>query len=85
MAHAPQAEACFQQALDLAPRSQAKWWELHAATSLACLWQSQDKRQDAYNLLTPVYGWFTEEFDTVDVQAAKTLLEELRQCMGNVV
>ncbi len=45
--------------------------------SLARLWQSQDKRQDAYNLLAPVYGWFTEGFDTADLQDAKALLEEL--------
>jgi class 3 adenylate cyclase/DNA-binding winged helix-turn-helix (wHTH) protein/predicted ATPase len=79
MANAPQAEACFYQALDLARRSQAKWWELRAATSLARLWQAQDKHQDAYDLLAPVYGWFTEGVDTVDVQEAKALLEELRE------
>ena len=50
---------------------------LRAATSLARLWQSQDKRQDAYDLLAPVYGWFTEGFDTADLQEAKGLLEEL--------
>ncbi len=48
-----------------------------AATSLARLWQSQDKRQDAYDLLAPVYGWFTEGFDTADLQEAKGLLGEL--------
>jgi predicted ATPase len=47
------------------------------ATSLARLWQSQDKRQDAYDLLAAVYGWFTEGFDTADVQEAKALLDEL--------
>ena len=51
--------------------------ELRAATSLARLWQSQDKRQDAYDLLAPVYGWFTEGFDTADLIDAKTLLDEL--------
>jgi predicted ATPase len=57
-----QAEASFHKALDVARNQQAKSWELRAATSLARLWQSQDKRQDAYDLLAPVYGWFTEGF-----------------------
>ncbi len=70
-------EACFHQALDIARRQQAKSLELRAATSLVHLWQSQDKRQDAYDLLAPVYGWFTEGFDTADLQEAKLLLEEL--------
>ena len=72
-----QAASCFHQALDLARSQQAKSWELRAATSLARLWQSQDKRQDAYDLLAPVYGWFTEGFDTADLQEAKALLDEL--------
>lgn len=50
---------------------------IRAATSLARLWQAQDKRQDAYNLLAPIYGWFTEGFDTADLQEAKALLDEL--------
>jgi class 3 adenylate cyclase/DNA-binding winged helix-turn-helix (wHTH) protein/predicted ATPase len=75
--NAPQAEACFRHAQDLARRSQAKWWELRAVTSLARLWQSQDKRRDAHDLLAPVYEWFTEGFDTVDLQEAKALLVEL--------
>jgi predicted ATPase len=70
-------EDCFHQALDIARREQAKSWELRAATSLARLWQSQDKRQEAYDLLAPVYGWFTEGFDTADLKEAKALLEEL--------
>ena len=74
---ASQAETCFQQALDVARNQQAKSWELRAATSLALLWQSQGKRQDAYELLAPVYGWFTEGFDTADLQEAKALLDEL--------
>ena len=65
------------QALYIARRQQAKSWELRAATSLARLWQSQGKRQEAYDLLQPVYGWFTEGFDTADLQDAKALLEEL--------
>ncbi len=72
-----EAESCFHQALDVARRQQAKSLELRAATSLARLWQSQDKRKDAYDLLTPVYGWFTEGFDTADLQDAKALLDEL--------
>jgi predicted ATPase len=73
----PQAEACFQQALAVARRQQAKSWELRAAMSLARLWQSQGKGTAAYELLAPVYGWFTEGFDTADLQEAKTLLAEL--------
>jgi class 3 adenylate cyclase/DNA-binding winged helix-turn-helix (wHTH) protein len=69
-------EACFQQALAVARDQQAKALELRAAISLARLWQSQDRRQDAYELLTPVYGWFTEGFDTADLQEARTLLTE---------
>ncbi len=63
--------------LDIARRQQGKSLELRAATSLARLWQSQGKRQDAYDLLAPVYGWFTEGFDTADLQEAKALLAEL--------
>ena len=75
----PQAEAaaCFQRALDVARRQEAKSLELRAAMSLSRLWQQQGKRVEAYELLTPVYGWFTEGFDTADLQEAKALLEEL--------
>jgi predicted ATPase len=72
-----EAEACFQQALDVARHQQAKSWELRAAMSLARLWQQQGKGAEAYKLLAPVYGWFTEGFDTADLQEAKALLEEL--------
>jgi predicted ATPase len=72
-----QAETCFQQAIAIAQRQSAKSWELRAATSLARLWQRQGKRQDAYDLLAPVYEWFTEGFDTADLKEAKTLLQEL--------
>src|SRR5215510_8645475 len=74
---APVAETCFQQALDVARRQQAKSWELRAATSLAQLWQQQGKQAEARELLAPIYGWFTEGFDTADLQEAKALLEEL--------
>jgi predicted ATPase len=73
------AEACFQQALDVARNQHAKSWELRAATSLAHLWQHQGKRQDAVDLLAPVYGWFTEGFDTADLHEARALLEELSE------
>jgi predicted ATPase len=75
---ATQAEACFQQALAIARRQQAKSWELRAATSLARLWQQQGKQTAAYALLAPIYGWFTEGFDTADLQDAKALLVALR-------
>jgi predicted ATPase len=68
----------LQQALDIARRQETKSWELRAATSLARLWQAQDKRQDAYELLAPVYEWFTEGFDTVDLTDARSLVEALR-------
>jgi hypothetical protein len=71
------AERSFFASLDWARRQQAKSWELRTSTSLARLWQSQGKRQDAYELLAPVYGWFTEGFDTKDLLDAKALLAEL--------
>jgi predicted ATPase len=71
------AERNFLASLDWARRQQAKMWELRTSTSLARLWQSQGKRQDAYDLLAPVYSWFTEGFDTKDLQDAKSLLAEL--------
>jgi predicted ATPase len=75
-------EACFHKALDLARRQQAKSWELRASTSLARLWQSQGKHQDAYDLLTPIYAWFTEGFDTADLIEAKRLLDDLNTEIG---
>jgi predicted ATPase len=74
---AAQAEECFQQALDVARRQQAKSWELRAAVSLSRLWQQQGKRAEARDFLAPTYGWFTEGFDTADLQEAKALLDEL--------
>jgi predicted ATPase len=76
-AHHAEAEACFQQALDVARRQRAKSWELRAAMSLSRLWQQQGKRAEAHALLTPIYGWFTEGFDTADLQEAKALLDAL--------
>ena len=70
-------EACFHKALDLARNQQAKSFELRAATSLARLWHQQGKRQEAHDLLAPVYGWFTEGFDTADLLEAKALLDAL--------
>ena len=72
-----EAETWLQRALDVAWRQEAKSLELRAAMSLSRLWQQQGKRQEAYGLLAPIYGWFTEGFDTADLQEAKTLLEEL--------
>ena len=71
------AEAYFERALTVARQQQAKSWELRAATSMARLWRDQGKRKEARELLVPVYGWFTEGFDTVDLKEAKTLLDEL--------
>ena len=71
------AEECYRQALAVAREQNAKFWELRAATSLARLWRDQGKRTDARDLLAPVYGWFTEGFDTLDLKEAKALLDEL--------
>jgi predicted ATPase len=76
-AHQEAAEEHFQQALAVARSRQAKSWELRAAMSLSCLWQRQGKREEARQLLAPIYGWFTEGFDTADLREAKALLEEL--------
>jgi predicted ATPase len=71
------AEMAYQQALALARQQQAKSLELRAAISLARLWQTQGKRQDAYDLLAPLYEWFTEGFDTPDLKEAQALLASL--------
>jgi predicted ATPase len=71
-----QAGTCFQQALAVAQRQQAKAVELRAALSLSRLWQQQGKREEAYQLLVPLYSWFTEGSDTADLQQAKALIEE---------
>jgi class 3 adenylate cyclase/predicted ATPase len=72
-----EAEACFLKAIEIAQRQQAKSWELRAATSLARLWLQQGKREEAHTRLSEVYNWFTEGFDTKDLQEAKSLIEEL--------
>jgi predicted ATPase len=74
---APKAEQYFERALAVARQQQAKSWELRAAMSMARLWRDQDKRDAARDLLAPVYGWFTEGFDTLDLKEAKALLDEL--------
>jgi predicted ATPase len=71
------AEAYFERALKVAREQQAKSWELRAAMSLARLWRDQGNRDEARDLLTPVYGWFTEGFDTLDLKEAKALLDAL--------
>jgi predicted ATPase/DNA-binding winged helix-turn-helix (wHTH) protein len=73
----PLAQACFQQACAVARHQQAKSWELRAATSLSRLWLQQGKRTAAYDLLAPIYGWFSEGFETADLQEAQALLAEL--------
>jgi predicted ATPase len=72
-----EAETCFQHALDVSRQQQAKSLELRAAMSLGRLWQRQGKRQEAYDLLASLYSWFTEGFDTADLQEAQALLDAL--------
>ncbi|MBI3799882.1 MAG: hypothetical protein HY268_23275 [Deltaproteobacteria bacterium] len=73
-----EAEECFWKALDIARQQQAKSLELRAVMSLSRLWHQQGKKAEARRMLAEIYIWFTEGFDTADLQAAKTLLEELR-------
>jgi class 3 adenylate cyclase/predicted ATPase len=75
--HAIEAEAAFARAIDVARSQDGKWPELRAARDLARLWAEEGERQKAYDLLAPVYAWFTEGFDTADVKDAKALLDEL--------
>jgi predicted ATPase len=77
VAYYAEAETCFRQALDVARRQQAKSLKLRAAMSLSRLWQQQGKRDEARELLAPIYSWFTEGFNTPDLQEAKALLDEL--------
>ena len=71
------AEAYFERALSIARQQQAKSWELRTAMSMARLWRDQGRRAEAHDLLAPVYGWFTEGFDTLDLKEANALLEQL--------
>jgi predicted ATPase len=71
------AERSFHDAISLSQRQNAKFFELRATLELARLWRDQGKRDEARELLAPVYGWFTEGFDTLDLKEAKALLEEL--------
>jgi predicted ATPase len=75
---AAKAQPYLERALEISRAQQARSWELRAATSLARLWRDQGRRADAYDLLAPLYGWFTEGFETRDLREAKTLLESLR-------
>jgi predicted ATPase len=77
VSNATQAEACFQQTLEVARRQQTKSYELRAASSLSRLWQQQGKYAEARELLAPLYSWFTEGFDTADLQEAQALLDAL--------
>ena len=70
-------EAYLERALAVARKQQAKSWELRAAMSMARLWRDQGKRHEARDLLAPVYGWFTEGFDTLDLKEAKDLVNDL--------
>jgi len=72
-----EAEGCFLKAIEIARKQQAKSLELRAAMSLARLWQEQGKQHEAHTLLSDIYNWFTEGFDTKDLQEAKALLDEL--------
>ena len=71
------AQTHFERALQTARQQKAKSWELRAAMSMARLWHDQGKREEAHALLAPIYGWFTEGFDTRDLKEAKTLLDAL--------
>jgi predicted ATPase len=77
-AAAPEAQACFAQALEVARQRSTRSWELRAVTSLAELWRHQGKRREANELLAPLYEWFTEGLETADLQDARALLNQLR-------
>jgi predicted ATPase len=74
---AAKAQAYFERAIAIARSQQTRSWELRAAMSLARLWRDRGKRDEARDLLAPIYGWFTQGFDTLDLMQAKALLEEL--------
>jgi predicted ATPase len=75
--HPTMAEALFREAVDVGSRQEAKLWELRATVSLASLYADVGRRNEAYEMLAPVYGWFTEGFETSDLKQAKALLDEL--------
>jgi predicted ATPase len=75
---AAKARACFSRALMIARAQRAKSWELRAAISMARLWRDEGKQHDAHDLLAPIYGWFTEGFDTLDLKEAKRLSDTLK-------
>ena len=79
---ADKAQEYYERALAVARQQQAKSWELRAAMSMARLWRDQGKREEARELLAPVYGWFTEGFDTRDLKEAKALLGEFKNVTG---
>ena len=72
-----EAEGCFHRALSVAQKQSAKWWELRAARSLARIWADRGERRKAHDVLAPIFGWFTEGFETADLKDAKRLLDEL--------
>jgi predicted ATPase len=74
-----EAESCFQRAIEIARKQQAKSFELRAAMSLARLWRQQGKREEGRGLLKEIYDWFTEGFDTPDLKDARALLDEIIQ------
>jgi predicted ATPase len=74
---AQEAQACFEEGLDLARRQGTKGWELRGATGLADLWRRQDRRRDARDLLAPILGWFSEGLETADLKDARALIDQL--------
>jgi predicted ATPase len=76
-AESSEAEACFRKAIDVARGQNARWWELRAAVSLARMWAKRGERRQAHDLLAPIYGWFTEGFDTPVLREARELLDGL--------
>ena len=74
---AVEAESCFREAIEVARSQSAKWWELRATVSLARLLVKRGRRDEARAMLAEIYGWFTEGFDTADLNDAKALLDEL--------